>query len=302
MLAKLVRTALGFYIVALVVSFIHNLLQAFIKFGVSSPLQIFLFQGPIIELIIRWALLLVLVYVIGNEVVKVLEGKSPNLVIPAVVLLLIGGYEAVWGNSGGVALIFAASLLIVAKFLPMLTVVAVVASAVGLYYAWWHFLDRLSAFGPFGEVVLVVIAAVVYYLPEFLGLASGRGPDEAELHIRKLGLAALGLLFSIGVVVGGFQAVQLGISSAEKEVPPVITTFIRVVSLVTFTFFLLAGLLGVVAVVDVMRKTGLPRLPPPPPRLPPPPPPPPPRPPPPSETVVMGESDVEVRPYREEEE
>jgi len=276
--AKLVKTALGFYIAALVVSFIYDL-------ALITTLNTFSYQF-FQERVIRWALLLILFGVIGNEIVKALEGKSPNLIAPAVVLFLIGGYEAVWGKFGGVVLIFAASLLIAARFLPMLTVVAVVASAMGLYYVW-PFL-RLSAFGSFGEIMLVVIAAVVYYLPVLLGLASGRGPREEESHIRKLGLAALGLLFSIGVVVGGFQTVQLGGDMV-----------VRVVSLAIFICLLLAGLLGVVAAVDVIRKMGLPRLPPPSPRLPPPPPPPSPRPPPSSGTVVMGESDVEVRPYRE---
>jgi len=278
--AKLVKTALGFYIAALVASFIYDLALTLI-----ITLNTFNFQF-FQERVIRWALLLILFGVIGNEIVKVLEGKSPNLVAPAVVLFLIGGYEAVWGKFGGVVLIFAASLLIAARFLPMLTVVAVVASAMGLYYVW-PFL-RLSAFGSFGEIMLVVVAAVVYYLPALLGLASGRSPDEVELYLRKLGLAALGLLFSTGVVVGGFQAVQLGGD-----------VVVRVVSLTIFIFLLLAGLLGIIAAVDIIRKMGPPRLPSPSPRLPPPPPPP--RPPPPSRTVVMGESDVEVKPYREEE-
>jgi len=284
MLVKLVKTALGFYIAALVASFIYDLTLIFITTpGTSGLLQFFQIRA------IRWALLLILIGTVSDKIVEALEGKSPNLVVPAVVLFLIGGYEvAAWGNYGGVVLIFAASLLIAAKFLPMLTVVAVVASAMGLYYAWPSL--KLSAFGPFGEVLLVVVAAVVYYLPVFLGLTSGQGFGDAELRIRKLGLAALGLLFSIGVVVGGFQAVQLGGDLV-----------IRVVSLAIFISLLLAGLLGVVAAVDIMRKMWSPQLPPPPPRLPPPPPPPPPRPPPPSRTVVMGESDVEVRPYREEE-
>ena len=284
MLVKLVKIALGFYVAALVASFIYALISTFVATPDTFGLLRFFEEHAI-----RWALLLLLIGVIGDEFVKVLEGRSPNLVVPAVVLFLIGGYEvAAWGNYGGVVLIFTASLLIAAKFLPTLTVVAVVASAVGLYYAW-PFL-KLSAFGSLGEILLVVVAAVVYYLPALLGVASGRGPDEAELHIRKLGLAALGLLFSIGVAVGGFQTVQLGGD-----------VVVRVVSLAIFIFLLLAGLLGIVAAVDVIRKVGLPRLPPPQPRLPPPPPPPPPRPPPPSKTVVMGESDVEVRPYREEE-
>jgi len=283
MLIKMVKTALGFYIAALVASFIYALISTFVATPDTFGLLRFFEEHAI-----RWALLLLLIGVISNEFIKVLEGRSPNLVAPAVVLFLIGGYEAVWGKFGGVVLILTASLLIAARFLPMLTVFAVVAPAMGLYYAW-PFL-KLSAFGPLGEVLLVVMAAVVYYLPMLLGLASGRGPREEESHIRKLGLAALGLLFSIGVAVGGFQTVQLGGD-----------VVVRVVSLAIFIFLLLAGLLGVVAAVDVIRKLGLPRLPPPQPRLPPPRLPPPPRPPPPSRTVVMGESDVEVRPYREEE-
>jgi len=285
MLAKLVKTALGFYMAALVASFTYYFIPALITTpNISNPLQFFQ------ERAIRWALLLILIGTVSDKVVEALEGRSPNLIVPAIVLFLIGGYEvAAWGNFGGIVLIFAASLLIVAKFLPMLTVVAVVASAIGLYYAW-PFL-KLSTFGPFGEILLVVIAAVVYYLPEFLGLTTGRSPDDAGLRVRKLGLAALGVLFSIGVVISGFQAIQLGGDLV-----------VRVISLAIFVFLLLAGLLGVVAAVDVIRKVGLPQPPPPPPRLPPPPPPPPPRPPPPSKTVVMGESDVEVRPYREEEE
>jgi len=280
MLVKLVKTALGFYIAAQIASLIYDFIFTLTPTPSISSLQ--LFQ----ERVIWRALLLLLISVVGDEFVKVLEGKSPDLVASVIVLFLIGGYEATQGNFNGVILIFTASLLIAAKFLPMLTVVAVVASAIGLYNTW-PFLS-LSAFGRFGEILLVIVAAIVYYLPVLLGLASGRGPDEVELHIRKLGLAALALLFSIGVVVEGFQAVQLGGD-----------IFLRVVSLAIFVFFLLAGLLGVVAAVDVIRRIGPPRLPPPPPRLPPPPPP---RPPPPSKTVVMGESDVEVRPYREEEE